>query len=295
MKKLFLFIQVFAIFLVGTVYAANSISLVKNSKGLIPVTVGMVSSYAPFSWKENTKEKFAIVKDNLDNAFAKNNFEADYIVRDSIEDILPDLEMGKIDVLVFSYFEEKLEKKFDYIYPGYLKNPLVLIMLPNNVKNVKNLDDLKKYKGAVRKDEVFTEYVNKKITAYNIQKAENSFMAFDMLFSGKADYILTSKYAAMVEIMRYGLQNRVTLSNQSLYRMPVFVVVSKLSFNRKNIVGVLNKAFAEKSDYNKELIEKLKYFESKYKGAVPPKFSDPEVKNENLATVDKKEVEEIKK
>ncbi|MFR8205704.1 MAG: hypothetical protein ACLU99_04745 [Alphaproteobacteria bacterium] len=86
---------------------------------------------------------------------------------------------------------------------------------------------------------------------------------------------MVSQYYGLVEAIKLGLREQISIAKQTLWKMPLFIGVSKISPQRKLITQKLTR-FSE-DPKNQQLIEDylkqmIADFEKEYNGVVPPTF-----------------------
>ena len=129
--------------------------------------------YAPFGWVEDYKGGrggfYTVFKPLLDifEADKEANVEInkEYFVKDT-DQIVQKVRSGEIDFFLGAYNETELFKGLQLLYPAVIYNPINVFMLPNRVGEVKSVEDLKKLKGIRNSNEIFSDFVEKKIAEY---------------------------------------------------------------------------------------------------------------------------------
>lgn len=183
---------------------------------------------------------------------------------------------GDADIIFGIYYGTKQYDGLDYVLPAVADNPVVLMMLPQNVDKVKSLDDLKKLKGAIFAQDKFNDFVRNKINSYGVITEQDSLEIFRKLFMGEIDYIFTSYYFGVVQSSNLGLRHKLSISKQAIWNMPMFIGVSKVSPHHKSLLQSLMK-FAEK-EKNRQILSdalanKVKEYEQKSLRVTPPIFT----------------------
>ena len=156
-----------------------------------------------------------------------------------------------------------------------MSNPITVFMLPNRINEVQKIEDLKKLRGVGITKEHYSDYVAEQIKQYNLEMVDTPYELFERLFPKKADYIMVSQYYGLVEAIKLGLREQISIAKQTLWKMPLFIGVSKISPQRKLITQKLTR-FSE-DPKNQQLIEDylkqmIADFEKEYNGVVPPTF-----------------------
>lgn len=141
------------------------------------------------------------------------------------------LRNGEIDVLLGSYYDKRtLGVGTNILFPSYFSNPIIVMFLAGREKDVKSLDDLKGLKGVIRQEEnlysLFYEILPEGVQLEQISGAKP---AYTLLLTGKADYMITSLYAAEAEIRRFKIADKVVLTRTPLMTPELFFVFSNIT------------------------------------------------------------------
>ena len=183
---------------------------------------------------------------------------------------------GEVDIIIGMYHNTKQYKGIDIIYPALIKNPITIFTLPHKIKDIKNLSDLKNLKGAINGKEHLSDYVKDKILPYNIKVAKDSNELFKMLFTNEVDYIMGSHYYTLIEAIKLGLKDKIGIAKQTIWPVPMFMGVSKLSRHRNYIATNLTR-ISESPEVQKNIqqniVDSIYKFEKLYKGVVPPSYT----------------------
>lgn len=252
------------------------------------ITVSGFTDYPPFGYMtykvvdlhgETHKEvdkRFNIFQELLNDFGRENHMRINYIYPEgAYEDMIRQVRSGDIDMVLGMYHETKLYEGLDYIVPAVISNPITLIMLPSRTGEIKNLEDLKKMKGAMLSFETLSDYVAEQMKQYNVERVEKPYDIFKKLFTGEIDYIFAGYYTGIIEASKLGLRNYITFSKQIIWDIPLFIGVSKTSEDRRFLIGRLGK-FCERDDikekFNKFLANEIHRYETMNKQIVPPVF-----------------------
>ncbi len=183
---------------------------------------------------------------------------------------------GNIDMILGIYHETQLYRGLEYVYPAIIDNPITIFMLPQNIEKVKTLDDLKKLKGARSGREFYSDYVSEQMAAYQLEVVDSSYELFEKLFTGKIDYIMISQYFGLIEASKLGLRDKIGISRQVVWKMPLFIGVSKISPYRKFLVQRLTRFSEDAVNQEKirqKLIDLVVQAEKESRGIVPPAYA----------------------
>ena len=234
------------------------------------------------------------------SSFAKENKITlkENIMVGNYEDAIQKVRAGEIDLVFGMYHESDLYKGIEYVYPAAISNPVTVMMMPDRVSEIKTLKDLEKLKGAISKNETFSDYVTEQLKRFKIQKEENSYKLFEKLFTGEVDYVLGSQFYLKIETAKLGISDQVGVANQTLWNMPLFLGVSKLSNWRKYLIYKLSKLMADKQiqeQIKNELLAEVKRIQTQNQGVVPPAYiktqsiDDVPASQQNTSSQEKKE------
>lgn len=271
--------------LLVTLFFANSLSaqMVELKKGVNrsqeELKVAAFLDYPPFGDYVNPpyRESFVSIFQPIIKEYAeKQNFEVIYILKQNYSTSVRDVRRGEIDMLLGMYHETAMYTGLEYIFPAAINNPIVAVMLPSRIGQVKSKKDLKKLRGAMSSHEHLSDFVNQELKEYQLKKFDKSYDMYERLFAGEIDYILGSQYFSIIEASKLGLRKKVSFSKQALWNMPMFIGVSKTSPHKK----FLSKTFTTMMErpetlkqINQILIDTINKVEKDNIGVVPPSFS----------------------
>lgn len=212
----------------------------------------------------------------IEDYAARQNFEVTYVITKNYSTLVRDVRRGEIDLLLGMYHETAMYMGLEYVFPAAINNPVVAIMLPSRIREVKSRADLKKLRGAMSIHEHLSDFVSQELKQYNIKKFEKSLDMYERLFAGQIDYIIGSRYFSMIEAMKLGVYKKVSFSKQPIWNMPLFMGISKTSIHKKLLSRTFT-ALMEKPETIKRieqlLIDTIKKVEKETEGVVPPSFS----------------------
>ena len=282
MKKLIIFCMMIALTLL---WAAAGSAFVryedKHPKKVREVRITGFLDYAPFGYTERPDEIlygkfFTVFQPMIDTIKEENNLKIMYeLSKRNFPAQVQEVRQGNIDVVLGAYHETELFRGLELIYPAALINPITVFMLPNRIDDVKSVDDLKKLKGVRTSKEAYSDFVEQQLKEYNIETVDNSYDLFERLFTKKADYILISQYYGLIEASKLGLRNQISVAKQTLWQVPMFIGVSKLSRERKMLSQKLTRYLEDPK--NQEIIKQniirlVNEAEANAQGIVPPTF-----------------------
>lgn len=237
--------------------------------------------YAPFGFVEHPDAKIygkfsTLFQPMIDDLATENNLRIFYdMQKKDFPTLVQEVRKGEIDVVLGAYHQTELFRGLELIYPAALNNPITIFMLPNRIQEVKSVDDLKKLKGVRVSKEVYSDYIDEQLKQFNIETVDTSYEMFEKLFTKQADYILASHYYGLIEAIKLGLRSQVAVAKQTLWQIPMFIGVSKLSRERKMLTQKFTR-YLEKPENQKALQDNvakmIAEFEKKAQGVVPPTF-----------------------
>lgn len=237
--------------------------------------------YAPFGYVDNpggiVYGRFHTVFQPMIDSFIKEaNLKMHYDLQQrTFDDLAQKVRQGDIDFLVGAYYQTEMFKGLHLLYPAVMYNPITVFMLPNRIGEVKSTEDLRKLKGVRNTNEFFSDFVEKKVAELQPLEVASSYEMFEKLFTKQADYIITSYYYGMLEAIKLGIKHQIAPARQTLWKIPMFVGVSKTSRHRDMIAKRLTKYLSDKKNLDilqQSLQQMIKDFEKQYEGVVPPTF-----------------------
>lgn len=187
-----------------------------------------------------------------------------------------DAAKGKSDIVLGIYNDTSLYRDLKYIYPAALINPIHVVMLPSRIKELKSVKDLQKMKGAIHKQEYFSDYLKRSLAPYQLETVDNSHDLFGKLITGEIDYIFTSLYFGVIEASKLGVRHQIAFSKQSLWRIPLFIGISKASYHREYLSQKLTKELEQQSTRDRiqqNMMDLITKAEAENDGVVPPSYT----------------------
>lgn len=264
----------------------------KHPKKVTEVHMTGYINYAPFGWVDSPDKQIygnfhTLFQPMIDDLIVSANLKMKYdLHQPTVDDLVQKVREGEIDLIVGAYFQTELFRGVALLYPAALYNPITVFTVSNRVDNVKTTEDLKKLKGIRNTNEIFSDFVEKQIKDLNLAEADSAYSMFEKLFKREADYIVTSYYNGMVEAIKLGLQNQVAPAKQTLWRIPMFVGVSKTSKHRDLIEKRLIAWLHDENNIKRlqaSLQKTINEIEEQYKGVVPPSFVTDEESEKDQA------------
>ncbi|MBR5130879.1 MAG: transporter substrate-binding domain-containing protein [Alphaproteobacteria bacterium] len=206
----------------------------------IPINVASFVTNPPFGWVDiipgNGMVRDKYFSDGFAFALFKNitdrlELKIKNVGFTSYHKALQALKAGEIDVLLGSYYDKRtLGVGTSVLFPGYIKNPIIVVFLAGKERTVNSLDDLKGLKGGVRQEEMlYSLFYGNIPEGVQIDQINGSREAYSRLMLGTIDYLITSLYAAESEIRRFKITDKVVLIRVPLIEPELFFVFSKNS------------------------------------------------------------------
>ncbi|MBE6444917.1 MAG: hypothetical protein E7019_02510 [Alphaproteobacteria bacterium] len=237
------------------------------------------TEYPPFGYSVKNKRGedilASIFKPILDNMAIDNNWTPTYVLYKDYDRQVLEVKRGNIDVILGAYHDTTLYDGIELVYPAAIINPITVFMLPNRISEVKSTEDLQKLKGVRVKHEVYSNFVEKQLQFYDIESVDTTYELFERLFTKKADYILIGQYYGLIEASKLGVRNQISVARQTLWQMPMFIGVSKLSQYRKMLVQKIANHLnvpANIEEIKQKIIQMVDKAEIDAQGVVPPTF-----------------------
>ena len=280
--------RLFAIFTAaaaGLVLMTSARAMVRYEDTLPKITreaeVTGFLDYAPFGYMDHPEAKdrgrfhslyLPMLEEIGKNSDLKFNYKTN---KRDYETLVQMVRRGEIDILLGAYFDTELYKGIELVYPAVIINPVTVYMLPTRVDEVKETADLRKLKGVRCSKEYYTDFVNEQLKDFDLEVVDTPYEMFEHLFTGKADYIMVSQFYGMAEASKLGILHKISMAKQTLWPMPVFIGVSKLSKYRKLLVQKLTKYMEAPENQQKikaSLAQVIVDLQSTYQGVVSKEF-----------------------
>lgn len=288
MVKLFKIILVIALFMPICKNSHAQAELVAaKDVSLKQVNAVTFLDYPPFGERKEVKAKEedakgviifeSVFEDYVSRHLDEYNFDVRYLDGTDYEELLNRVRRGKADLVYGMYSHTMIYEGIEIIYPSIVSNPITIMMLPSRIGEVKSLGDLKKLKGAINSHEILSDFVNKELKEYDVTYEDDENKIFEMLFTGKVDYVFTSYYFGLIEASKLGLRDKVSFSKQIIWNMPLFVGISKDSMYREILTHLIEKMSSEnnaRSEMEKIVKSTIEKIERENYGVVPPSYSN---------------------
>ncbi len=247
------------------------------------VSVIGLPDYPPFSYYEldnrsNSIYYSAFLKPIQDIA-QRNDFKLEisyFMGIPTLENVILDIRSGKSQFFLGAYSNTKMFTGIELVYPAVVSNPIHVITLPETQEKIKSAKDLINLKGVISKTEYLSDFVLRKIKPLKLTYLESPFDTYEKLFTGEADYIIGGLYYNRIMASRYGIEQYLSYSTKPLFKIPVFVALSKLTPQMSLYEKILTQEF-NKPDFGnavkKEILRMVEEEITKNQGIVPPAFA----------------------
>lgn len=195
---------------------------------------------------------------------------------------------GQANMFLGAYSDTKMYTGLKMIFPAVISNPIHIITLPNTKEKIKNSNDLLSLKGMAIKTEYFSDFVMRKIEPLKLQYAETPYEAYEKLFTGEIDYILGSLYYNKIMASRLGIERYLSYSATPMYKIPVFIALSKQTKLYTLYNNMFHSEFAKVEfgdEVKKEILRFVNKEIEKNAGVVPPAFARHEVEEEVVVDI----------
>lgn len=193
---------------------------------------------------------------------------------------------GDMQLFAGAYANTSLFTGLTMLYPAAVTNPIHIITLyDKSEENIRTDEDLKNLRGVVSASEYFNDFILQKIKNLNIVFVDTPFDAYKKIILGEADYMLGSLYYNKIMISRYGLGDYLTYSQKPLFKMPIFVAMSKVTPYLSLYIEAFKNEFSKPEYVRKvkeEIIRIINDEAAKNAGVVPPSFSDQEEETDDI-------------
>lgn len=288
MKK---FCLIISFLLLYALPAAAVNMVVEESYFDVPLEATGLPDYPPFSRylqvaQDAAMLESAFLKPTIDimekhkmriypEKFATKNLDVDML--------LLEVRSGKIKLFLGAYADTQKFKGLQLIFPASISNPIHLITTPEMQEKIKSMEDLKAMRGVVSKTEFLSDFVHRKVGELNVQYTETPFEAYEKVITGQADYMIGSLYYNRMTLSHYGLNDFLTYSKKPLFKIPVFIAISKVTPRLSQYLNAFREEFS-KPEYaqavKEEIIRMINAELEKYDGTVPPSFAKHDIESD---------------
>ena len=252
-----------------------------------PLTTVGWSDYPPFSRFVNIKREGRKNLLELESAFLKPTIEVmkkhgiNVVPEEVMDDetdlklMLLDVRSGKYKIFIGSYSNTKLYSGLQMIFPASVANPIHVITTPENREKIQSLDDLKNLRGVISRTEHLSDFVERKVIEMGVEFVDEPYEGYERIILGKADYMLGGLYYNRMMSSHYGVSSFLAYSHKPLFKIPVFIAISKVTPRLSQYMEVFQEEFA-KPEYatavKEEILRIVSEEERQYEGTVPPSF-----------------------
>ena len=292
MKKL-LFLLIILLFGSEQSYAVNMVERENYLKDNLTI-VGL-PDFPPFSWfDKNYRLHSAFLQPTIDFMNKQNvSVTPPPVINKDMHDlqmILIDARSGLYNLFIGANSSTALYKGLEVIYPAVISNPIHVITYKDIAvqEKISNFDDLRHLHGVVSRSEYFSDFVLRNLKDLNVEFTNDSLEAYRKIITNEADYMLGSMYFNRIEASKYGLSTYLSYSKRPLFKIPMFIAISKETPLFSQYLSALKTAFADPNyslAVKKEIIRIINEETEKNEGVVPPSFAVGEnIKNKEPDT-----------
>ena len=249
----------------------------------VPIHILGLPDFPPFAYYEGDNDIYnfhSVFLKPVVKILEKYNVKTEVLrIRDEtvtdVKLLLVKAKSGEAEMFIGAYSDTKLFSGLDVIYPAVISNPIHLITLPETTEKVKNYGDLRNLKGIACKSEYFSDFVLRKFKELGITYVESPFEAYEMIITGKADYMMGSLYYNRIMASRFGVNDYLTYSKNPIFKIPFFISLSKIMPVLSEYKKVLTEEFSKPEfamEIKKEILNEVNKEVDKNAGIVPPSF-----------------------
>ena len=182
--------------------------------------------------------------------------------------------LGGYRGLLGVYYKEYKYSKNDFIYPSIMENNVHFITPEDKDLDVKEKEDLKKYRGIYVKEDSFSDFVLSEFARLNIKEVESWDEAFKQMMTSEVDFMVGSYYPSQVALYKVGLRSYVRYSVDPIWKMPMFIRLDAEYLNKPRVVQL--KKYLKSNRYKKvrdeAFTKMLEDYKENTKGIVPPQY-----------------------
>ncbi len=260
--------------------------------------------YPPFSyynkewdgnfWQERQHSVFTKPLREISQKYdiSLKNMEFKQTIAPTLAELVLGIREGNYQIFFGAYSHTKKFSGMEMIYPAVVSNPLHVFTLPATQEKIKTAADLLKLRGVACKAEYFSDFIWRKLDEMKVEYVETPYNAYERIFTGKADYLIGGLYYQRIMASRYGLEPYLAYSKTPLFKIPIFVAISRLTPKLSEYLKVYGEEFAKPGfakAIKQEILQAVEDEVQKNAGIVPPSFAQ-EVIAEPPATESEPEI-----
>lgn len=184
-------------------------------------------------------------------------------------------QFGEYNLYIGAYADTKEYKGLSLIYPAVVSNPIHIITLPENATQINNIEALEKLRGLVVDSEIYNNFSQRKINELKVEHVATPLEAYEKLFTKQADYIIGGLYYHRIMASEYGLDTFLSYSKKPLFKIPVFIAMSKTTPKFSLYERAFQEAFTNPAFGNavkEEILQVVEDILAQNAGIVPPAF-----------------------
>lgn len=224
------------------------------------ITVTANGEFPPISWqdKDNPKKITGVSIELLEMAFREKGIsvEAKYVGPWKRAQL--NVQNGEIDMLAAPYINEERQVYFDYIFPAFMEDPVVIFVKKGQIFPFEKWEDLIGMTGGTplgnSYGEKFDKFAKEKLTIEWVSSVE---LVFRKLEYGRNRYLVYGLYSGLAEAQRTGFENKIEYLPNDVSTEGMYMAFSKKSPFKKYIpfLGQKMKEYKE-SKIPEKLVEK---------------------------------------
>lgn len=214
------------------------------------------------------KQGITVVPENLSNSHK------------DLKLLILDVRSGKYNLFIGAYSNTQVYNGLQMIFPASIANPIHLITTPESSSKIKSIEDLKGLRGVVSKTEYFNDFVMRKFKEFGVTFVDTPYEGYEKIIRGEADYMLGGMYYNRMMASHYGLESFLSYSQKPLFKIPVFIAISKMTPRLSQYMEAIQAEFAKPEFANavkQEILRIVAQERRRYEGVVPPSFVKHEI------------------
>ncbi|MEQ8390688.1 MAG: transporter substrate-binding domain-containing protein [Thalassospira sp.] len=197
--------------------------------GCRAMSVGGASGWEPISYIDPEGRQGGVAIDILKQYSMDHGIRLDLLLDIPWSRSIQMLEKGELDVIAGAYFTAERDRIYTYSTP-YISDDVMVFQHRENQFEVTGMHDLIGYRGARPQGGSYGDYIDK----YAEHRLDMMFSPtgdriFNVLLSGRADYVMLGRYDGMANISRDKLANEIKPVEPPIVRNEVRFLFSRNS------------------------------------------------------------------
>ncbi len=200
--------------------------------------------YPPFMWQENNKTVGATTE-IAQIIFRELNIEVDNRFSGNWKRCLKEIEIGRYDLLVSGYINEKRKVYADFTKNYISDDPTAVFVWKGKEFKFEKWEDLVgKNMGGILGGSIGTEWDEFSVNKLNVFNVSTRLQLFKMLEKGRIDFTPTGLFTGQIQIERFNYKDKIVPLENSIKTEYLYVAISKESPYLKHLPYV-NKRLME--------------------------------------------------